>query len=268
MHPPRARQRPDAGYLCYEPESRKLITSVHCRFVETATPGLTLNSEGGWQQVVPNFAEDFDAALAPFDDTEAAEPELEGTIVDGAPPQPLIDLGEPAAEPPPAAAPAAAAPPPAAPPAPAATPPPPPQPPPQPPPAPAAPPPPPPQPPPQPPPAPAAPPPPPPQPPPPPPPPAAPTSTRPQRARAGVDRLQPHDKHADRRVRRGFLAAASFASCFGAARDALSPGGKAVTTEFLGLNDTAKGFFYLYLCSGPSRTGDFRRADQRAGHGR
>ena len=214
------------GYLCYEPESRKLITSVHCRFVETATPGLTLNSEGGWQQVVPNFAEDFDAGLEAFDDTEAAEPEIEGTIVDGAPPPPLVDLDEQAPEPPCAAAPAAAAPPPAAPPAPVAPPPAPPQ----------AP-----QPPPQ----------------PPPPPPAAPASTRPQRARAGVDRLQPHDKHADRRVRRGFLAADSFASYWGATRDAMSPGGKAVTTEFLGLNDTAKGFFYLYLCSGPSRTGDF-----------
>ena len=38
---------------------------------------------------------------------------------------------------------------------------------------------------------------------------------------------------------------------------ALKPGGEAHGTQFLGINDVARGNYSIYLCSGPTRDGDF-----------
>ena len=48
------------GFLCYDPAARKLISSIHCRFVESSSPGLTINSRGGWLQAVPKYSDEYD----------------------------------------------------------------------------------------------------------------------------------------------------------------------------------------------------------------
>ena len=48
-----------SGYICLEPTTQRMITAAHCRFVEEATPGLVIGREG-YQEIVPDFADDFD----------------------------------------------------------------------------------------------------------------------------------------------------------------------------------------------------------------
>jgi hypothetical protein len=42
------------GCLCLEPSTKRVFKSAHCRFVEKATPGLTMHPQG-WEEVVPDM---------------------------------------------------------------------------------------------------------------------------------------------------------------------------------------------------------------------
>ena len=48
------------GYLCFDPATRCMHVSIHCRFVEDALPGLTV-ARAGWEEIVPDFSDDYDA---------------------------------------------------------------------------------------------------------------------------------------------------------------------------------------------------------------
>jgi hypothetical protein len=69
-----------SGYLCYNPESKKMFVSVHCSFVETAFPGLTMAPEG-WEQCVPEFADEF-VEGAPRAPEGEFEPLKEGSVLE------------------------------------------------------------------------------------------------------------------------------------------------------------------------------------------
>jgi hypothetical protein len=58
VHLGRAQSGP--GYVCYDPAGQRVHISIHCRFVETSTPGLTVSSQGGWLEAVPEYADEFD----------------------------------------------------------------------------------------------------------------------------------------------------------------------------------------------------------------
>ena len=60
-----------AGSICFEPSTRKLFVSAHCRYVESSRPGLTVN-RSGYQAIVPEFADEYDAAAQRVDETEDA----------------------------------------------------------------------------------------------------------------------------------------------------------------------------------------------------
>ena len=49
------------GFLCYNPATKNVSCSIHCRFVESESPGLTVNSQGGWLQAMPSFSDSYDA---------------------------------------------------------------------------------------------------------------------------------------------------------------------------------------------------------------
>ena len=49
------------GYLAYNPATGKVVSSIHCRFVESESPGLTVNARGGWIQATPSYSDDYDA---------------------------------------------------------------------------------------------------------------------------------------------------------------------------------------------------------------
>ena len=63
------------GYMCYDPETKQLHKSIHCRFVETECPGLTMSREG-LEQCMPSYhdmaSEDWERApdSSVLDDTE------------------------------------------------------------------------------------------------------------------------------------------------------------------------------------------------------
>jgi hypothetical protein len=44
------------GFMLMDPETKKVHVSVHCKFVETECPGLTLAKEG-WEQAMPSYAD-------------------------------------------------------------------------------------------------------------------------------------------------------------------------------------------------------------------
>ena len=77
-----------SGYYCYDPATKRMHVSVHCRFVETALPGLTLHSQG-WQECVPEFSDEYDPAAARVDESELVGVER-GSILDGIEPAPLV----------------------------------------------------------------------------------------------------------------------------------------------------------------------------------
>ena len=77
-----------SGYLCFDPATKQMHVSVHCRFVETAVPGLTLSKQG-WQDIVPEFADEYDPLQAPSDETvlvdqlESPLPLIQGGALQG-----------------------------------------------------------------------------------------------------------------------------------------------------------------------------------------
>ena len=83
------------GYVCYEPETKRVYVSAHCRFVETSCPGLTLNRDG-YEAIVPGFSDEYDDA-APRPEETPLIPGEESSVLDGCQPPPLVteDLGPP-----------------------------------------------------------------------------------------------------------------------------------------------------------------------------
>jgi hypothetical protein len=208
------------GYICYDPSTQKAHISIHCRFVERSTPGFTVNSQGGWLECVPDYADEFDCDADIVDglgNPIGALPDATISDVD----EPLIPAeGAPDAAAQPAASPAS--PPPSsrtrsarptaqsvASPQPSAR-------------------------------AVGA-------------PPRAPPGvnerpTRPQRSR-GLNIYQS-------RGARPSMAAVALLSMSNLVA-ALQPGGDTFGTQFIGLGDNARSNYFLYLCSGPARPGDF-----------
>jgi hypothetical protein len=88
------------GYEMLEPETGKVHVTVHCRFVETECPGLTLAKEG-WEQAMPSFSDVYDdtatrVADAPIlqDMRSVLEPAPEPLFS----PAPLEEPAQPAAQ--------------------------------------------------------------------------------------------------------------------------------------------------------------------------
>ena len=203
-----------SGYICYEPETKRIHVSIHCRFVETALPGLVVGAEG-YERVVPDFADDFDEAAERAADGEFVETDM-GSILDGIEPEPLVTEGGDEligiqgggdADAGTGTGTAAGAP-------------------------------------------------------------EAEAATHRVRTRAGAHVPVPHAPGAPAAMQRplragvnysrrdGGGARAALLTIMAAALGALQPGGMAMGTQFLGLNDQAQGRFLLYLCSGPQREGD------------
>ena len=56
------------GFMCFDPSTKRIHVSSHCRFVEEACPGVTLHAQG-WGEVVPSFADEYDDNAPLADDT-------------------------------------------------------------------------------------------------------------------------------------------------------------------------------------------------------
>ena len=78
-----------SGYLVYDPETKLMHVSIHCRFVETALPGLTMNREG-YEMIVPDFADDYNPN-APLRDESELEEAVEHHLTEEARPDPIIE---------------------------------------------------------------------------------------------------------------------------------------------------------------------------------
>ena len=77
-----------SGYLCYDPATKRMHVSIQCKFVENALPGLTVAREG-WEDFVPEFSGEYDANATAVADSEF-EPVDRGSILDGVEMAPIM----------------------------------------------------------------------------------------------------------------------------------------------------------------------------------